>query len=251
MADNTLALLHYFTGNSSPLSSLTSSNHTPRVVYFSLLGTYFIKYSFSAASAMYTTLLVAVLAFIWETSRVTSNINFLKLQLRGQFSLLGGLVGALAGVNIVAYFMSMVLGKNLSWFSREWLPLVLYGPPAMAGATLVPKYTMPNGMIVGALVPQLLFFHPTHQDESTILCLTLLLYSLLGVVLQSVFELGSASFLFVVAIPLLLTLVMNAVQNERFEDVSLRIYAFAGIMSLVAGTEVWCGLADVFVPLMS
>ena len=69
-------------------------------------------------------------------------------------------------------------------------------------------------------------------------------------VLQSSFELGSASFMFLVGTPLLLALALNAVQTRRFEDVLLRTYVLAGIVPVVIGTEVWCGIADVFVPLV-
>ena len=135
MADNTLALLHHFTGPESPLPSLIATTpHKPRIIYFSILGTWFFTYSYSTASVLYITLLVTSFALAWEVSHGTSNINFIKLQMRGLRNLLSGLIGALVGANVVAFFMTMVLGKALSWFSREWLPLVLYGPPAVAGA---------------------------------------------------------------------------------------------------------------------
>ena len=109
---------------------------------------------------------------------------------------------------------------------------------------------MPNRYIIGALAPQLLFFHPAYQDEPSTLFSALLLYSFLSVVLQSVFEIGSASFLFLIAAPLLLALALNAVQTRRFENVLLRTYVLAGIVPVILGTEVWCGMADVFVPLV-
>jgi hypothetical protein len=135
MAENTLALLHHFTAPSSPLPSLVSTTpHKPQIVYFSVLGTWFFTYSFTAASAAYTTVLGAAIALVWETGHVTPNVKFTTLQLRGLRNFLGGLVGAVLGANLVAVVMTMVLGKALTWFSREWLPLVLYGPPAVAGA---------------------------------------------------------------------------------------------------------------------
>lgn len=252
MADNALALLHHFTGASSPLPSMaTKTPQKPRVVYFSVLGTWFISYSYSVASVMYTTLLVAVITLLQVTSSSSSTIDLFKLQLRGLRNILSGLVGALLGANIVAFFMSMVFNKDLSWFSREWLPLVLYGPPAVTGTVIGIHSNMANRLSVGALVPQLFFFHPVRQDESATLSSTLLLYSLLSVMLHSIFGLGSASFFFIIALPLYLVLSLNAVQNERFEDVSLRTYVLAGLVPLIVGTEIWFGTADVFVPLVS
>lgn len=253
MADNTLALLHHFTGPSSPLSSIRlTTPHKPRIVYFSILGTWFFAYSHATATALSATLLVASLALFWEISLVTPNINFVKLHLRGLRNLLSGLMGALLGANVVAFLMTAVLGKALSWFSREWLPLVLYAPPAIAGAEVLHStyvnHTQP--IVLGALAPQLFFFHPAHQDESPTLFSALLLYSLLAMILQSVFELGSSSFLFLLAAPLLLALALNAAQTKHFEDVLLRTYMIAGVVPVVLGTEMWCGIADVFVPLV-
>jgi hypothetical protein len=105
--------------------------------------------------------------------------------------------------------------------------------------------------IVGALVPQLFFIQPAHQEETSTLSSMLLLYSFLGVILQSIFEVGSASFLFLVALPLFLALVLNTMQREKSEDVHLRTYVLTGLVPLIVGGEVWCGTADVFVPLVS
>ncbi|KAF8576245.1 hypothetical protein K439DRAFT_1640647 [Ramaria rubella] len=234
MAENTMALLHHFTGPSSPLPSLASAKpQSPRIVYFSLLGSWFFTYPFSAASTAYTTLLGAAIVFVWQTSHAANGGAFGKLQLQGLRNFLGGLVGALVGANVVAALMSLVLGKALSWFSKEWFPIILYGPPA----------------ITGALLPQLLCSHTEHQNEHTTLSAMLLLYGALSAILQSVFEVGSAVFLFMPAVSLAVALTLNALQEERVDHIHLRTYVLAGIVPLVIGTEVWCGTADVFVPL--
>lgn len=45
----------------------------------------------------------------------------------------GGLIGAVISVNVVALLMSKGLNKSLTWFRYEWAALVLYGVPALIG----------------------------------------------------------------------------------------------------------------------
>ena len=78
----------------------------------------------------------------------------------------------------------------------------------------------------------------------------LLLYSLLSSILQTLLELGSATFLFIAAVPLFLALATNAAHGGQFDEVRFRTYMLASIAPAVVGTEVWCGIADVFVPLV-
>lgn len=51
------------------------------------------------------------------------------------------IIAAFVGSNVVAVFMVHVLGKGMSWYRHEWLPMVLYGPPAVA-AILMVQYAM-------------------------------------------------------------------------------------------------------------
>src|SRR5882724_2304206 len=103
MAENALALLHHFTGPSSPLPALLSTTpHKPRIVYFSLLGTWCFTYSFPVASAAYTAALAASIFLVWKTRGTGLNHKFATVQLRGLRNFLGGLVGALLAVNAVA-----------------------------------------------------------------------------------------------------------------------------------------------------
>lgn len=133
MAENVLVLLHHFTGPSSPLPTLLSTTpHKPRIVYFSLLGTWFFTYSFPVAATMYTSVLCASILLVWKTGHVGRNTQFVMAQLRGLRNFLAGLLGALLAANAVAGVMTM-LGTTLTWFSQEWLPVVLYAPPAVAG----------------------------------------------------------------------------------------------------------------------
>jgi len=160
-------------------------------------------------------------------------LAFIKSHLPGVRNVLVGLVGSIISANVVALVMDKVMGKALSWFSREWLPVVLYGPPA----------------VTGALIPQILFFDGAQNSESITLHSVLLLFSTLAMIFQTLFHSGSSAFLFLPALAIFLILVLNTALGGRHDEIPLRTYLVAGIVPLIIGTEVWCGTADVFVPL--
>ncbi len=57
-----------------------------------------------------------------------------KLELKkGAGLVIGAFLGSLIGVNAVAFIMSKVLNRSLSWFRVEYSCLWLYGPAALSG----------------------------------------------------------------------------------------------------------------------
>ncbi|KIJ43580.1 hypothetical protein M422DRAFT_229023 [Sphaerobolus stellatus SS14] len=238
MAENTLALLHHFTEPSSPLPSLQHVvPHKPRIAYISVVGTWFFSYSFDTATTAYTTLFAGTLMAIMTQSNdppsAAAAINLLKTQVIGARNILSGLLGALVSANVVAAIMWKVLDRSLSWYSREWLPIALYGPPAF----------------VGALLPQLYFMSPAPNERNTLTGLLLLL-SGGAAFFQIVFEVGSAAFLFIPGVALFAGLASHILLDAEGEmHIPLRTYVVGGIIPLLVGSEVWCGTADVFVPL--
>ncbi|KAF8521632.1 hypothetical protein BU17DRAFT_45701 [Hysterangium stoloniferum] len=234
MAENTLALLQHFTSPTSPLPSLISvTPHKPQIVYFTVLGRWFFKYTFSTASTLYLTLCGASFTFLSMVTQAPSTISVIKSHLPGMRNVLIGLVGSIISANVVALVMDKVMGKALSWYSREWFPIVLYGPAA----------------VTGALLPQLLFFDAAQNSESITLRSVLLLFSTLAMIFQSLFQFGSSVFLFVPALAVFLMLLVNTALGGQHDEIPLRTYLVAGVVPLIIGAEVWCGTADVFVPL--
>jgi hypothetical protein len=84
--------------------------------------------------------------------------------------------------------------------------------------------------------------------ESDVLMALLLTQSGAALALQ-LLGIGSAYFLFVEAIPLFVTLSLDALLNPS-AVVSLWVYALGLIMPLLAGTKLACIILDVFVPLV-
>jgi len=163
-------------------------------------------------------------------------VNLLKAQLFGLRNIVTGIFGAVVSANMVALIMSKVLDRSLSWFSRESLPVLLYAPPS----------------IFGALLPQLAFIStsPVASSEAYTLTALLLLFTASSTILQCIYQVGSAAFLFVPGCALCVTLALHTVLDGKMDEIPLRSYIASGIVSLIIGVEVWCGTADVFVPLV-
>ncbi|OCH96275.1 hypothetical protein OBBRIDRAFT_809204 [Obba rivulosa] len=233
MAENTLALLLELSSPDSVLPTLTAGYTRPTTVFFSYFG-YFIVYSFRTASAMYTALLIASVALIYFTyvdpaPALKQRISPIVEQLKGIAAVALGFVGAILGANIVAFLMRNVLGKALSWFSVEMSCIVLYGPAALAGA-------LASQLLIGRV------------REHTVFTSILLLQALLATVVQSL-GIGSSAALFLSALPLSISLVLNAFVTTPGDDVSLVSYALGQFTPLSLGTQIFCGTLDVFVPL--
>lgn len=152
MADNTLALLKYLASAESPLPTLTSGYTKPTTVFFYVFH-YFFIYSFSTAKVMYALLLVASVvfvkvSFVQPAPALRKGAGVISQNLKGLAAHLLGLLGAVIGANVVAFIMSTVLNRGLSWFSVELSCLVLYGPAAVTGESAVRTLTrVANGSL--------------------------------------------------------------------------------------------------------
>ncbi|KAJ7597220.1 hypothetical protein C8J56DRAFT_919522 [Mycena floridula] len=219
MGENTLALLLHMTSSASPLPSLTQGYTTPTTVFFSLFTSFFV-YSFTTAKIIYGGMFLATVLIM--------KVSMRELALGVSANILG-FTGALIFPNIVALIMTQVLGKGMSWFSGEILPVILYGPPA----------------ILGALSAQLLF---SPLPESAAYSSMLFLQTLLALIVQ-LCGIGSAALLFVTGIPLFVALVLNRLMSPM-GGVALWSYALGLTFNLLTGTLIGFPILEVFVPLM-
>ena len=150
-------------------------------------------------------------------------------QLRGIAAVIAAPIGALVGANTVAYIMTKVFNKGMSWFSVELSCLILYLPPALAGA----------------LASQLLF---GRIREVTIFTSLLLLQSYLALLVQMI-GYGSAAVFYLSALPLGVSLLLNQMFVLDPEEIHLWTYAISQLLPLMNGTQLCVALLDVFVPL--
>jgi len=127
MGENALGLITHLTSADSSLPSLATSYSPPTTVYFTYLGGWFIHYSFKTAKIMYTALLILAVALAKATSK--KDVDW------AVGSVVLGVLGSIAGPNIVAVLMRNVLDKSLSWFSSPFAPVALYAPPCLLGVS--------------------------------------------------------------------------------------------------------------------
>lgn len=233
MADNTLALLQFLTSPESPLPSLDTGYTKPQTVFFSIFG-FFFRYSFQTARITYFVFFITSLGFVKLTyvdpaPALKKGRPMWHEQLRGIAAVTAAPIGALFGANAVAYIMTRVLNKGMSWFSVELSCLVLYLPPTLAGA----------------LASQLLF---GRIREVTIFTSILLIQSYLAFTLQMV-GYGSAAMYYLSALPLGVSLLLNQIFVLDPEEIQLWTYATSLFVPLMNGTQLCGALLDVFVPL--
>jgi hypothetical protein len=249
MAENVLSMLQYFTSADSPLPSLTAGYSRPSTVYFSHLG-YFFIYSFTTAKWLYGLLLVSSIVFIKlshvEPASPTRKCqSMLWEQARGAVFIFGGIAGTWLGSNAVATTMRY-MNKSMSWFSREYSALALYGPPALLGTPFldVRVHCIPH-KIAGALVSQFLL---GSIEEQTMFNSLLFTQSLTAFVIQML-NIGSAAMFYISALPLFLFLVLNRLIGNNGQ-LSLWTYAFGQMVPLSTSTILITTVLDVFVPLV-
>jgi hypothetical protein len=245
MAENALALMQYLSSTSSPLSSLIEGYHRPRTVYFSHLG-FFFMYSFTTAKWLYGILLIASTAFVAfaEPARLMKRDIWWD-QARGSFAIFGGIAGAWLTSNIVAAIMRL-MGKGMSWFSREYSPMALYGPAAILGmlASRMPL-SLPLTLNVGALASQLLI---GPIDEQTMFTSLLLTQSFTTFAIQML-GFGSAAMFYLSALPLFFVLILNGFISKNGQ-ISLWTYALGQLSPMLTSTILVMAVSDVFVPLV-
>jgi len=131
MGENVLALLEYLSSQDSPIPRLKSYTR-PQTTYVSFGGRYFLMWSSKTAERMYNGLLIVSAFTLYGLA--PSGLG-LRIHLVAAFGVFGGLFGAIVAANVAALVMTRVLNMGMSWFAVEWYALVLYGVPALTGAS--------------------------------------------------------------------------------------------------------------------
>lgn len=71
------------------------------------------------------------------TVKAEPHFDALKATTLAMLGTIGSLLFSIITSNIVALIMTKGLGKGMSWFTHEWLPIPLYGPPAILGSLII------------------------------------------------------------------------------------------------------------------
>ncbi|KAG0258375.1 hypothetical protein BGZ95_004990 [Linnemannia exigua] len=119
LGENTLALAIH-AGDNVDISQLEP---TSSVVFFDILGQFFVFYSLDTAVQSHIAI-GALVAF-------TIAVGACRPTFRSAASVSLSLVAALLTPNFTAFFLQSV-GRPMLWFSHEWLPIVIFGPLGVA-----------------------------------------------------------------------------------------------------------------------
>lgn len=247
--DNILAIINHLA--SSPRSKLVGNKPFPRntpPIYFSIAGRFFAM----IPAEKFRTVVMGVCAisnyFMTTIGRADKHFGALKYALGALLFTVASIVAALASSNAVALIMVHLIGKPLSWFSREWLPIVLFGPPA----------------VVGILSMQYLYASLTRPDRraylerasldglSLFFVLNLIILSSLGIGSCYMAALGSVAITIMIIVNDILLVGFDRIEQKQVpahQRVHPLSYIICAVLPASVGSEGLMSFLDLFVPL--
>ena len=212
------------------------------MVFFSLVKMIYVRYSFQLANAMHIVLFLLIVALVGTHS------NSWRAHLKSAASVNVSFIGAIFGANVVAFVMSKLLDRSLSWFRVEFSCLLLYAPAALAGTCLKPYAANGTSQLeLGALFFYLLF--PVVSSERLLFKSILLTHSFLACVIQFA-GIGSAVVFFLSASSLFVALTIERFVTGHPRNVWLGAYVIGHSLPAVLGAEIFFAVSDIFVPLV-
>ncbi|KAA1066931.1 hypothetical protein PGTUg99_015865 [Puccinia graminis f. sp. tritici] len=241
MGENTVALLKHLT---SPSANLTSIKPASTTVFFSGLGgLIFIMYSKTTALRVYTALSVAAITIL---SRNIKSRHY-SIYFFAFLAAIGSLLGFIIGSNLVAFIISIMLEKPLSWYRYESFPILLFGPPALAGGLTV-QY------LFSRFVHKSNLLKPGDEDVLSHASLSgLMTLNAIASVVGAYLDIGTAYLPAVGLVSLLLSLMVNdfilAPISGKRAHLHLPMYLSALILPGFLGVEGLLAFLDLFVPM--
>ncbi|GAA5877205.1 hypothetical protein JCM16303_006201 [Sporobolomyces ruberrimus] len=256
MGETTLALLHYFTspettlGNSPDPTPILPKSRVSDLIFFSALGgNVFVVYTRNQATVLYTLLAGAASLILWD--RVDWR-NRKKAYIVSAVGVLGSLLSAVIGANLVAAFTSLAMGRGMSWFRHEALATLAYGPPAFLGIIVFQYFLVSNRLRSPlATIAQ-------DRAESDLLehssLVGLVLYYTVMMLIGHAAGVGSSYLFAIGSVGSLLALCFNdylIYRNQpKFEkSINLASYVVGQALPIMLGVEGIIGFLDLFVPL--
>ena len=247
--ENVLAIVrHLVTSPDSKLKQTRTARRGTMPIYFSLANRFF----FLIPSSFFKTLSMSLAAFsnfqLQAVSKMDRHFGMLTATAVSVLATLVSLVFAVVTCNGVALLMTRVLGHGMSWYTREWFPVVLYGPPALT-ALLAGQYW--SAKIVKKAN------RPYMERASFNGLLITFIFGLLGL---NAFGIGSAYLMALAVVSLVIGVTVNdfcffgfQVLEERRVAVGDRvhpsIYFIVAAIPASIGAEGLVSFLDLFVPL--
>ncbi|SPC67749.1 uncharacterized protein UHOD_06842 [Ustilago sp. UG-2017b] len=250
--ENTFAIIEHLCLKNSSSTLLRNiqpyqSRHT-LPVYFSIAG----KYLILIQNKAFKSLVMGLSAFInFQLSSIVrseKDIGALNLTILSAISVIFSILGAALGANGVAFIMTKVLGKGMSWYTHEFFPILLYTPPAIAGLLvaqlLTSKLVKPHRrpyLERSSLSGLAIFFN-----------LSLLAMNAFGIGSSYLMMLASLTFTLVTTINDFVLIGMGQIEEKLVAPdnrVSPWVYGIMTIIPGIVGVEGMASFLDLFVPL--
>ncbi len=247
--ENVLSIVRYLvTDEKSSLANTRQGNRRELPIYFSIASRFFVL----IPAALFRTMSLGVTAFgnfqLQAVNRMEKHFNVLGAISAAFLGTVASLIGAVIGTNVVALIMSKVIGKSLSWYTREWLPLVLYGPPAIASMLVVQFF-------IAKLVSKR---NRPYMERATLSGMSILF--MFALLIMNAFSIGSAYLMMLASLTVIIASVVNDVGligfaniEERRVPVDSRVhyltYFITTIVPASIGSEGLVSFLDLFVPL--
>ncbi len=250
--ENTLAIIEHLCLKNGSVELLRNiephqSRHT-LPIYFSIAGRYFVMLQNKAFKSIVMGLSAFINFQLSSTVRTEANIGALNLTILSAVAAIVSMIGAALGANLVAVIMTRVLGKGMSWYSHEFFPMLLYGPPAIAGV-----------LVVQLLTAKLIKPHKRPYLERASLS-GLGIFFNLGLLGLNAFGIGSAYLMMLASITFTVVVTINdfvLIGVGQIEEklvapdnrVSAYVYPIMALIPGIVGVEGMASFLDLFVPL--
>jgi len=156
------------------------------------------------------------------------------------------------GANLGAAFTSLVMGRAMSWFRHEALPLLVYGPPALLGVVLYQYFFVSNRLrsplttVTQDIAESSLLEHSSLVGLNIYYTTFMLLGHALGVGSSYLFAIGSIGSLAALCIN---DYLLQRHQPVHEKGLSLVSYLVGQVLPIMLGVEGIIGFLDLFVPL--
>ncbi|PWN45424.1 hypothetical protein IE81DRAFT_320179 [Ceraceosorus guamensis] len=247
--ENVLAIVQHLT--TDPKSKLANVKQFPKrmpPIYFTIAGKYFIHISNKAWKGLSMAMSAFANFFLSSTVRAEKHFGSLQTTTLAIFAVVLSLFASLISANLVALIMTQVLNKGMSWFSHELYPVVLYGPPAVAGSLAVQLAS--SYFFTGERRASM--ERATLNGMFAIFALSLMCLNAFGIGSAYLFGLGTFALLFVTALNDFVLVGFGAIELRKVaadQRVHPLTYFLLSIIPSVVGSEGLVSFLDLFVPL--
>lgn len=250
--ENTLAIIQHLCLKNSSSTLLRNieplqTRHT-LPIYFSIAGRYFVLLQNKAFKSLVMGLSAFINFQLSSIVRSEKDISALNLTILAAFSAIFSILGAALGANSVAFIMTKVLGKAMSWYTHEFFPILLYAPPAIAGVLVAQ-------LLTSKLVKP---YQRPYLERASLSGLSI--FFNLGLLGMNAFGIGSAYLMALASLTFTVVTTVNdfvLIGVGQIEEklvapdnrVSPWVYGIMTIIPGIVGVEGMASFLDLFVPL--